>query len=72
MTSTRSRLRVNGGFTRRRIHMHMRMCITYDLFGGACRTAGGNKGSYDERWELTPKPVPPKVPSARLTASPLS
>ena len=25
----------------------------YDLFGGACRTAGGNKGSYDERWELT-------------------
>ena len=70
MTSTRSRLRVNGGFTRRRIHMHM--CITYDLFGGACRTAGGNKGSYDERWELTPKPVPPKVPSARPTASPLS
>ena len=34
--------------------MHMRMCITYDLFGGACRTAGGNKGSYDERWDLTP------------------
>ena len=26
----------------------------YDLFGGACRTAGGNKGSYDERWDLTP------------------
>ena len=31
-----------------------RSMSAYDLFGGACRTAGGNKGSYDERWDLTP------------------